>query len=191
MKEVKIKIGSKEYNVKIAETEEQQEKGLKNIKQLPKNEGMLFIIEEKDIGIWMKDTLIPLDIIFINEDLEVTKVETGVPESEEIIYQDNSDYILEVNSESGIQVGDELEFLVDFKTKLDKMFVLNEDGTPQMELDGGERIFSRKNTKILIKFAKKASITENDSDYKALGKRVFKFLETQDNNSPEFVESKK
>lgn len=51
MKEVKIKIGSKEYNVKIAETEEQQEKGLKNIKQLPKNEGMLFIIEEKDIGI--------------------------------------------------------------------------------------------------------------------------------------------
>lgn len=139
----------------------------------------------------MKDTLIPLDIIFINEDLEVTKVETGVPESEEIIYQDNSDYILEVNSESGIQVGDELEFLVDFKTKLDKMFVLNEDGTPQMELDGGERIFSRKNTKILIKFAKKASITENDSDYKALGKRVFKFLETQDNNSPEFVESKK
>jgi hypothetical protein len=59
-----------------------------------------------------------------------------------------------------------------------------------MELDGGERIFSRPNTKVLIKFAKKASATQKDSDYKALGKRIFKFLETQSNNEPEYVEQK-
>lgn len=41
-----------------------------------------------------------------------------------------------------------------------------------MQLDGGERIFSRPNTKILIKFAKKAAATENDNDYKALGKNI-------------------
>jgi hypothetical protein len=47
-----------------------------------------------------------------------------------------------------------------------------------MELEGGERIFSRKNTKVLIKYAKKAYKTKEDKDYKALGKRLFKFLHT-------------
>ena len=55
----------------------------------------------------------------------------------------------------------------------------------------GERIFSRANTKTLIKFAKKAASTNNDNDFRALGKRVFKFLATQDSNEPQYVESKK
>lgn len=59
-----------------------------------------------------------------------------------------------------------------------------------MELDGGERIFSRKHTKTLIKFAKKAATTDNDNDYRALGKRMFKFLQVQTDTDPEYVESK-
>jgi uncharacterized membrane protein (UPF0127 family) len=182
---------NKNYKVKVAITEEEQEKGLQNVKNLPENEGMLFIVDDEDIGIWMKDTYIPLDIIFINEDLEVIKVQEGIPKSEEIIYQKDSPYILEVNANSGIKVGDELDLNSDSKERLDKMFVLDENGDPQMILEGGERIFSRKDTKILIKFAKKAALTKKDSDYKALGKRVFKFLEKQDSNEAEYVELKK
>lgn len=59
-----------------------------------------------------------------------------------------------------------------------------------MELEGGERIFSRKNTKVLIKQAKKANNSKSDSDYKRLGKSMFKYLKIQDNNEPEFVELK-
>ena len=70
------------------------------------------------------------------------------------------------------------------------MLVLNENGTPQMELEGGERIFSRENTKTLIKFAKKAAFTNKDTDYKGLGKRVFKFLQTQNENEAEYVTKK-
>lgn len=70
------------------------------------------------------------------------------------------------------------------------MLVLDPNGETQMELDGGERIFSRANTKVLIKFAKKAFASQNDNDYKALGKRVFKFLQVQSENSPEYVKSK-
>jgi hypothetical protein len=139
----------------------------------------------------MKDTKIPLDIIFINSDLIVTKVHTGVPGSEKIISQDNSPLILEVNSDSRIKEGDELEFLPDSKVKSDKMIVLNEDGSSQMELEGGERIFSRANTKILIKFSKKAISTNRDNDYIALGKRIFKFLNAQDSNEQEYVQLKK
>jgi hypothetical protein len=70
------------------------------------------------------------------------------------------------------------------------MLVLDENGDVQMELDGGERIFSRKNTKVLIKFALKAYKTKQDKDYKTVGKKLFKFLDIQENNNPEYVELK-
>ena len=190
MKEINIKIGSKEYLVKLAETEEQKEKGLQGVTELPENEGMLFIFNDPDeVSFWMKDTQIPLDIIFINEDLTVISVHKGEPESEQYITENNVLFVLEVNQNSGIKEGDEIEFSPNRKIN-NKMIVLDSNGDSQMELEGGERIFSRSNTKTLIKFAKKAESTQNDNDYKTLGKRVFKFLKVQNNNEPEYVESK-
>jgi hypothetical protein len=138
----------------------------------------------------MKETDIPLDIVFINEELEVIAVHQGVPHSEELMTEQDVAYVLEVNVNSDIKKGDELEFSPEKKVDNKKMHVLDADGNSQMELEGGERIFSRPNSKTLIKFAKKAASTQNDNDYKALGKRVFKFLETQEQNTPEYVKSK-
>lgn len=139
----------------------------------------------------MKDTDIPLDIIFINDDLEVTTIHKGKPNSIELLEGEGS-YVLELNQDSGVKVGDELDFEPENKRikKTDKMLVLDSGGEVQMELDGGERIFSRKHTKTLIQFAKKAATTDNENDYKALGKRMFKFLDIQSNTTPEYVESK-
>ena len=192
MKEIKIKIGSKSYKVKIAQTDEEKEKGLQGVNELPENEGMLFIFNEaEDVSFWMKDTSIPLDIVFIDDELNVISVYQGIPESEEFITEKNVTFVLEVNQNSGINVGDELEFSPDKEVSKDKMLVLDSEGNPQMELEGVERIFSRANTKTLIKFAKKAYSTQSDNDFKALGKRVFKFLDIQDNNEPEYVSIKK
>ena len=191
MKEIKIKISSKEYMVQIAKSEEDKEKGLQNVKSLPENGGMLFVFDEPDeVSFWMKDTIIPLDIVFINDDLEVISVHKGEPNSEKPMTEDNVAFVLEVNTGSGIKQGDELDLSPTSKIKTDKLLVLGPDGTPQMELEGGERIFSRANTKVLIRFAKKAYSSQNDNDYKALGKRVFKFLQTQETNEPEYVKSK-
>ena len=197
MKEVKVHIAGKTYKVQIAETDEDKEKGLQGVTELAEDAGMLFTFDDEEvdtdnpISFWMKDTLIPLDIIFINEDLIVTKIYQGVPQSEDML-EGEAAYVLEVNQGSGIQVGDELEFSPENKKikETDKMLVLNSGGEVQMELDGGERIFSRPHTKTLIKFAKKAAATNNDNDYKALGKRMFKFLQVQENTDPEYVESK-
>lgn len=139
----------------------------------------------------MKDTKIPLDIVFINDELEVISVRKGIPDSEEFITENNVNFVLEVNEKSGIKKGDELEFSPEKEVNKDKMQVLDSSGETQMELEGGERIFSRSNTKTLIKFAKKAYSTKKESDYKALGKRIFKFLQTQDSNPAEYVETKK
>lgn len=186
-----IEIGRKQYKIKIAETDEEKSVGLSNLKELPKDEGMLFIIkdDEKDEDdlVWftMEDTKFPLDIVFLDDDFEVTQVSKGEPLSSEPIYG-KGDYVLEVNSDSGIRIDDELEFVSE-KEVNKKMIVLDSEGKPQMTLDGGERIFSIKNTKVLIKFAKKASVSNKDNDYKALGKRVFKFLDLQDSTPAEYV----
>lgn len=192
MKQIKIQIANKQYTVKLAETDAQKETGLQNITSLPENSGMLFVFDEpEEVSFWMKDTKIPLDIIFIDDDLVVTAIAQGTPNSEEFI-EGVAAFVLEVNQGSGIQIGDELEFEPENKAvkKSDKMLVLNSGGEVQMELEGGERIFSRSHTKTLIKFAKKAASTGNDNDYRALGKRMFKFLQVQSETKPEYVESK-
>lgn len=184
----KIKVGGKEFNVKEARTEEEKEKGLQGVKELPENEGMLFIFDPpEDVSMWMKDTLIPLDIVFINDEQEVTHVEEGVPNTETLITVNDTAYVLEVNKDSGIKEGDELEMEDDSDGPV--MKVLAQDGSTQMDLWGGERIFSRKNTVILIKKAKKADFSKDDKDYKALGRYMFKCIKGQDERPPEYVQS--
>ena len=185
---MKIEIGDKEYNVEVARTEEEKVKGLQEKESLGEDEGMLFVYDEpQEIAFWMKDTAIPLDIVFMDEDGEVISVKQGQPYDETLLEEDGVMYVLEVNQNSGIQPGDELDMEDDDDDKQPVMKVLAPDGSTQMELEGGERIFSRKNTKTLIKMAKRAYSSELDKDYKALGKKVFKYLHIQDTNTPEYV----
>lgn len=194
---ITIKIGKKEYDVKEARTEEELETGLKEVETLPENEGMLFYMPDQlsQQTFTMEGMKIPLDIIFINQDQEVVSVsndcqpgqELVVSTTENIEEDDYIAYVLEVNPNSGIKVGDELEFDEEGPV----MKVLAQDGSTQMELWGGERIFSRKNTVILIKKAKKAALSRDDKDYKSLGRYMFKCINTQDNRKPEYVESPK
>lgn len=186
---MKIEIGDKEYNVKVAKTEEEREKGLQNVKELPEDEGMLFIFDNpQTVGFWMKDTLIPLDIIFINEDMEVISIYKGESRNEDIAEEDDVKYVLEVNQNSGIKKGDELD--IEDDEDIPTMKVIGSNGETQMELEGGERIFSRKNTRTLIRMAKKANATKSDSDYKRLGKKMFSYIKQQDNRDPEYVVKK-
>ena len=184
-----IEIGNKKYKVRLAETEEEKEKGLMHVKSLPEDEGMLFIYDKpQTVGFWMKNTLIPLDIIFIDEDYEVISVYKANPNDETVVEEDDVQFVLEVNQNSGIKQGDELDF--DDENGKSPMLVIGSDGKPQMQIVGGERIFSRRSTKVLIKKAKKADKSKEDKDYKALGRYAFKELDRQDNREPEYVQKK-
>lgn len=69
-------------NARIADTPEKQEKGLMFVKELPENEGMLFVFEQdEEQAFWMKNTLIDLDIVFIGSDRRVTSVAPQVRHS--------------------------------------------------------------------------------------------------------------
>lgn len=191
MEKTDIKIGNKEYEVLVAETEEEKTKGLQDVEELDDDEGMLFVYDEpQQVIFWMKDTPIPLDIIFINDDFEVISVQKGIPLSEDLIAEDNVLYVLEVSQNSGIQIGDILEFDdLDEDVEINEMYIIGPNGKEQAVLSGGERIISRWETKTLIKKAKKAYKEKTDSSYKQLGKYMFKILKNQDERPSEYVQA--
>lgn len=192
MERVIINIGNKTYKCQVAKNEEDRRKGLQGVEHLPIDEGMLFVWEDEATReMWMKDTKIPLDQIAINDDDEVVLVYTAQPEDETLVPFMNAKYILEVNANSGIVEGDNFE--IDDSDDLNKyvMKVLAPDGSTQMYLQGGERIVSRKETRTLIKKAKKAYANKGgnyDRYCKSLGKYMFKILKGQDNREPEYVQ---
>lgn len=192
MERVIVNIGDKTYKCQVAKNEEDRRKGLQGIEHLPIDEGMLFVWEDEATReMWMKDTKIPLDQIAINDDDEVVLVYTSQPEDETLVPFMNAKYILEVNANSGIVEGDDFE--IDDSDDLNKyvMKVLAPDGSTQMYLQGGERIVSRKETRTLIKKAKKAYANKGgnyDRYCKSLGKYMFKILKGQDNREPEYVQ---
>ena len=186
---INIALGDKQFRVEEAASYKERRDGLQGVKELAPNEGMIFYFDEPDlVEMWMKDTLIPLDIIFINDDQEVIAVEQGQPNDPTLLSHEDTLYVVEVNQGSGVQVGDELEFLDD---SAPTMKVLAPDGSTQMELEGGERIVSRKETKVIISKAYKARESHNDKDYKALGRYIFKVFKKQDSREPEYVEQPK
>ena len=181
---INIRLGNKEFKVREAKSAEEMQKGLQNVKSLPKNEGMIFYWDEPQrVEMWMRDTLIPLDIIYINSDQEVIDVKQGVPEDDTLLSVEDTMYVVEVNKGSGVKVGDDLEFLDDIYV----MDVLGPDGQSQYQLKGGERIVSRRETKVIIRKAKKALDSQADRDFKSLGKYMFKVLKKQDERKPEYV----
>ena len=95
-----------------------------------------------------------------------------------------ADLVLDIEKDDDVDIEED----DDENDELPVMKVLAPDGSTQMELEGGERIVSRRETKILIKKAKKADKTKNDSDYKALGRYIFKVFKKQDARDPEYVD---
>ena len=183
-----IKLGNQEYNIFIAKSEEQKQKGLQHFTSLPKDEGMLFVINESnpvETFFHMHNVPFPLDMVFMDDEFKVLDVKRGNPEDDKI--EGIASYVLEVNADSGIKVGDEADLEDDDEDYV--MKVLSPDGTVQMNLEGGERIVSRRETVVLIKKALKAAESKEDKDYKALGKYIFKVLKGQNERPAEYVDA--
>src|SRR5581483_11951798 len=77
---IKSKTGIHQFSVDVAATPEQQERGLMFVKSLAPDRGMIFPYDPpQQIAFWMKNTLIPLDIIFIRADGTIARIVHGEP----------------------------------------------------------------------------------------------------------------
>jgi uncharacterized protein len=73
--EIVGKSGVHVFTVEVAVTEEERARGLMFRKELPEGRGMLFDFHrEQEVGFWMKDTPLSLDIIFIRADGTIRRV---------------------------------------------------------------------------------------------------------------------
>jgi hypothetical protein len=101
------------FNIRIADTEAHRELGLMFVTQLPSDEGMLFPQDKPQImSMWMKNTLIPLDMLFIDSHGKIVcLLANAKPESLDILSCDKPvKAVLEIGGgeaqRRGIRVGD-------------------------------------------------------------------------------------
>lgn len=113
---VPIRVAGQRIMVEIAQTEAERQRGLMHRESLPPDQGMLFVYpEERPLGFWMKNTLIPLDIAYIDREGRIVDIQHMEP-LDERTYPSRRPamYALEMNQgwfeAHGVEVGDRVEF---------------------------------------------------------------------------------
>ena len=105
------------FQVETALTPETQSRGLMYRESLDQDKGMLFVFkEEAPIPFWMKNTIIPLDMIWIDEDMTVVFIKKDAQPCDSvcpmIVPDSTALYVLEINAnitdEIGLHVGDKV-----------------------------------------------------------------------------------
>lgn len=188
----KLTINGEEYDIYIAKSKEQKERGLRGVLHLDKDEGMFFVIDEDEPQETIFNTIgmnFPIDMLFLDDEFNILDIKREqTPGKKEI--RGIASYVVELAANSGISETADID-LDDEDIHKYVMKVLDPQGKTQMNLEGGERIVSRRETLVLIKKALKAYNSKEDKDYKALGKYIFKVLKGQDNRKPEYVNGPK
>ena len=110
------------FQVELARTESERDQGLMYRKELDKNKGMLFIFDKEGIyPFWMKNTLIPLDMIWIDGNNKVVFISQNVQPCKSFICPTifppvKAKYVLEINAglcdKMGLKIGDDLKINV-------------------------------------------------------------------------------
>jgi hypothetical protein len=103
-------------NLELATTPKQREQGLMNRTQMASDTGMLFIFpEEQPLTFWMRNTFIPLDIVFMDNELRVINIHKNTKTNQiSELYASTrpARYVLEVNAgwtdQHQLQAGDQL-----------------------------------------------------------------------------------
>jgi uncharacterized membrane protein (UPF0127 family) len=181
-------------DVEMAKTVEDRRRGLSGRDFV--DTGMLFTFPKSGgYQMWMKDTKVPLSILFLNESGEVTQLATGTPENNELIGdQDDTKYVLELpagfNELYNLEVGDALDIPPEADEGVESEVeapaeLLDETGKKQMDIVGEERVFSIEKTAEIVEKAKNA---ETEEDIIELASLVANEIKAQDGRGDDYVE---
>jgi len=104
------------FFAEIAKTDKERARGLMFRESLPENSGMLFIFDQEERHwFWMKNTLISLDMLFIDQNGKIVGiVSRATPKSKKLLGGWKSKFVLEINGglaeKYGIKEGDRIKF---------------------------------------------------------------------------------
>jgi uncharacterized membrane protein (UPF0127 family) len=107
-----VHLGSKFYKLQVASTVADKQKGLGGRSDLSPNRGMEFPYgKTTELCFWMKDTLIPLDMIWLDSHRQVVEIKTDVqPQSYPKSYCAQAQYVVELHAgqvaQAGIHIGE-------------------------------------------------------------------------------------
>jgi uncharacterized membrane protein (UPF0127 family) len=110
-----LRIGAVTLEAELARTERERETGLMYRTELPDGRGMLFIFEGDEVlSFWMKNTLIPLSVAFIDYEGKILEIKDLEPRDLRSVHSSRSvRYALEVPqgwfSRAGVQAGDRID----------------------------------------------------------------------------------
>jgi uncharacterized membrane protein (UPF0127 family) len=114
---LKTDSGPHSFTIELATTPAERALGLMYRRALPADAGMLFLYDQpQPLTMWMRNTFIPLDMIFIGADGKVHRIETHTePFSTQLISSDGAvQGVLEVNAGTaaaiGLKAGDDVEY---------------------------------------------------------------------------------
>jgi uncharacterized protein len=105
---LKTATGDHSFNIEVMVSEEERALGLMFRRSLPENSGMLFLYDPpQPATMWMKNTLIPLDMVFISADARVHRIESHAePFSTTLIPSDGDVMgVLELNAGEAGKIG--------------------------------------------------------------------------------------
>lgn len=112
---VRMQLGGDTFTLEVANTEAARQYGLMHRDSMPSDHGMLFVFaEEQRQSFWMKNTRIPLDIIFVDASGKVVSIHQMKPYDLRSTRSDGpAKYAIEINQgrakEAGVKPGDQLK----------------------------------------------------------------------------------
>jgi uncharacterized membrane protein (UPF0127 family) len=115
----RISVGPATFQVEMAQTDDERGRGLMFRREMPADQGMLFVQPSGPAMFWMKNTYIPLDLLYFDGDGRLLQIQASAPPCTTphcpifASAADNVRYILEINggeaARRGIQPGDRLQ----------------------------------------------------------------------------------
>lgn len=115
LRAVEMKIGQRDFTLEVADTPAARQRGLMHRKSMPEDRGMIFVFPGEAVrDFWMRNTHIPLDIIFVNAERKVVSIEQMKPYDERGASSGKpAKYAIELNKgmaeKAGVKVGDVVE----------------------------------------------------------------------------------
>lgn len=111
-------FGSVQFSIDVADSPDERSQGLMFVEEMATTQGMLFVYDRpQSVSFWMRNTLIPLDMVFVDETGVIRNIHAmAQPLDETAIFGGTGiQYVLEINgglaARLGLQAGDQMQYI--------------------------------------------------------------------------------